>query len=475
MNDNYNNTVAEIRKRIKININYDISEKNMSIESKHISIFYVNSLVDKKIISKVCKTLLELDEKISKLNFTKLDIITIVKKDIEYLENRLEHDTNSVINEIYIGKIALVVEGEKEIIIIDAKNYPTRTPEESPNEISIRKSRDGFVEDINVNTALIRRRINDESLIIEKITVGKKSKVLIGICYIDSLADKNIVEKIKNQLSDSDINFLTITHKDVKRILFKNKLNTLPYSKTVETPEVLASELARGYIGLLVDNSPNTLVVPITFFDIITSLQQNEDTPIIRVASRILEILSFIIYSNLIPLWMYYSSNDHIVPEKLKFLFVSSEEYYLPVFFQTVVAIIIYKLLNLATFNAPKVLRATIILSATILLSSVGVEAKIIAPQVVFFVGLLALIINSVKTRELQTTIGTYVWIGLVVVFITGKLGLIALITLNILTLIFIATRKVYGIPYMYPLVPLNFNKLKRYFSIFAEYNTSSL
>ena len=107
---------------------------------------------------------------------------------------------DEIVDQVLSGLIAVVVEGAETAFIVDVRSYPGRTPMEPDTEKVVRGSRDGFVENIIINTALTRRRIRDERLRFEIMRVGERGKTDIAIGYIEDVADQDLVEIIRKEL-----------------------------------------------------------------------------------------------------------------------------------------------------------------------------------------------------------------------------------------------------------------------------------
>ena len=98
-----------------------------------------------------------------------------------------------------------------------------RSTEEPEKEKVMRGSRDGFVETIVFNTALIRRRIRDPNFIVEMVTVGKRSKTDIAIAYIEDLTDKKTLQQIKSKIESIDVKSLTMNQESLAEGLIRRR------------------------------------------------------------------------------------------------------------------------------------------------------------------------------------------------------------------------------------------------------------
>lgn len=142
-------------------------------------------------------------ENISNDQLRKNTIDNLVKTFIPYVEVETTDDLEEVIGQVLAGQAALIVEQCSEAILIDTRQYPGRSPEEPDIERVVRGPRDGFVETMVFNTALIRRRLRDRSLVMEYMQIGIRSKADIILCYLDSVANPDLVQELKKEFKTS--------------------------------------------------------------------------------------------------------------------------------------------------------------------------------------------------------------------------------------------------------------------------------
>lgn len=144
---------------------------------------------------------------------------------IPYVELSKAKDLDQVIEEVLAGPCALIVEGFSFAIIMDTREYPVRSPEEPDTEQVIRGSKDGFVETIVMNAALIRRRVRDKTLRVKYVKVGRRSKSDLAILYIEDIADPSYVEHIHSALQAIETDGLPMADKSIEEYVFGQHYN----------------------------------------------------------------------------------------------------------------------------------------------------------------------------------------------------------------------------------------------------------
>ena len=172
---------------------FDLGVRKLSILSKGVHIYYVNGLCDTQFIIEIVEELVEIN-----------DHEHHSKNIYDIIENRLVHQSvteiktmDEIVDQVLSGLIAVVVEDAGAAFIVDVRSYPGRTPMEPDTEKVVRGSRDGFVENIIINTALTRRRIRDGRLRFEIMRVGERGKTDIAIGYIEGLANQIMLKSFE--------------------------------------------------------------------------------------------------------------------------------------------------------------------------------------------------------------------------------------------------------------------------------------
>lgn len=168
------------------------------------------------------------------------------------------------------GLTGFVVEGYDEILVIDLRDYPSRSVEEPDKDKVLRGSRDGFVEAIMPNIALIRRRIRDVDLKFEIYSIGSSSRTDISVVYMKDRVNQKALSIIQKRLKKISVDSLTMNQESLAEVLMpRNWWNPYPKFKYTERPDTAAACILEGSITVLVDNSPSAMIIPTSLFDII--------------------------------------------------------------------------------------------------------------------------------------------------------------------------------------------------------------
>ena len=164
----------------------------------------------------------------------------------------------------------MFIDGYQACLAIDCRTYPARSVDEPDKDKSLRGSRDGFVETIVFNTALMRRRIRDRHLVMKMLEVGESSRTDVALCYMEDRVDQELLKNLNYRIRDIKVDDLRMNQQSLAECLFKRKwYNPFPKFKFTERPDTAAACLLEGKVVILVDNSPSAMILPTSILDII--------------------------------------------------------------------------------------------------------------------------------------------------------------------------------------------------------------
>ena len=238
---------------------FDLIQRDIVIGERKSSFFFIDGMTKDEAMVKIMAAFFALkkeDMPSSATGFSKLVI--------PYVEVDVLGDFDEIIRNVLSGVTCLFIEGYEACVAIDCRTYPARSVDEPSKDKSLRGSRDGFVETIVFNTALIRRRIRDPHLIMKMFDVGRSSRTDVALCYMEDRVDKNLLQSLKERIDSLDIDALRMNQQSLADALFTRKwFNPFPKFKFTERPDTAAVCLLEGKVVILVDNSPSAMIFPI--------------------------------------------------------------------------------------------------------------------------------------------------------------------------------------------------------------------
>jgi len=312
------------------------------------------------------------------------------KMAVSYVEVDVITDFDAVIRNILSGVTCLFVEGYEACIAIDCRTYPARSVDEPEKDKSLRGSRDGFVETVVFNTALIRRRIRDPHLVMQMFDVGKSSRTDVTVCYMSDRVDHELLKNITKKINAIDCDALRMNQQSLAEALFKRKwFNPFPKFKYTERPDTAAACLLEGKIVILVDTSPSALILPTSIFDIIEEANDYYFPTLTNVYLKIARALITIGTVFLTPLFLLFMQNLEWLPKIFQFVALK-DTVNIPLIYQLLILELAIDGLRLAAMNTPSMLSTPLSVIAGIVLGEFAVKSGWFNSEVMLYMSFVA-------------------------------------------------------------------------------------
>ena len=275
------------------------------------------------------------------------------EKYVPYGEAGLIKEDTEMIVQLLSGVTCLFIDGYEECMSIDCRTYPARGVGEPEKDKVMRGSRDGFVETLIFNTALIRRRIRDPKLTMEILTAGESSHTDIAVCYMKGRVDEDLLDRIRKKIQSLKVDALTMNQESLAEGIFPHKwYNPFPKFKFSERPDTAAACILEGNIVILVDNSPAAMVLPSSVFDIIEEADDYYFPPVTGTYLRLSRMMTAFLCLFLTPTWLLLMMHSDSLPKWLEFTKLS-DQVYVPLIFQLLILEFAIDGLRLAAVNTP--------------------------------------------------------------------------------------------------------------------------
>jgi spore germination protein len=372
-------------------------------------------------------------------------------KEVDYIEE-------AMIN-ILSGEAALLIDGYNKSIIVAVRFWPARGPSEPTSESVIRGPRDGFVETIRFNTALVRRRIRDPRFKVKQLQVGVRSKTDIAILYIDDIADKRIIKEVEDKLNNINIDAI-LDSGYIQQFLEDRQITPFPQIQATERPDAVAGAVYGGRVAILVDNSPFALIVPSPLAVFFQSPEDYYTRSTISTFLRSLRLLaamfSFIVPALYIAL---ISFHPGIIPSKLLLSIAATREGVpFPAFIEAIIMEITFELLREAGIRLPRPIGSTIGIVGGLVIGQAAVSAGVVSPIMVIVVAVTAIASFAIPSFEVSAGFRLVRFILMIFAAIYGLYGVVLGLIAVLMHLINV---KSFGVPYLSPLAPFEPKDMK--------------
>ncbi|HEY3424976.1 MAG TPA: spore germination protein [Negativicutes bacterium] len=460
--------MAEIRKidkDIDENINYlkdllgvgesfDIVFREYKVGRKRAASFSINGMTNDVLLTNVFQD-------ITTLNQEELSVNTLQKvfySRATHSQVKLTDNMNDAVTSLLSGELLFLLDGEVQFIIFDARSYPARMPSESNIEKVTRGSRDSFVETLPFNTALIRRRLRDPNLRFEIVKVGTRSQTDIAVCYIKDITDPKLIDEVKQRLNNIDIDGIPMAEKAVEEyIVGGSKWNPLPMVRYTERPDVAAIHLLEGHVCLVVDTSPNIMILPTTCWHHVQHVEEFHQHVIIGSYLRLVRLWGILLSLLLPPLWLSLVLQRHLLPESMAFL-GPRDPGIIPLGLQFILAELGVEMVRMATVHVPAAQSTALGFIGAFMLGEFATKVGLFGNETIFYTAVAAVGAFATPSVEFAMSIRFFRMILLVLVMFFKLPGLlVGLLGIFIL----MVTSKSFGVPYLWPALPFNYNAMK--------------
>ncbi|EHL73924.1 MULTISPECIES: spore germination protein [Bacillus] len=437
-----------MKERVGLGTSFDLGVRKLKIIRKNVHLYYVNGLCDTSFITGILMFL-------TRLNDTERNTIRVK----EIVENRIVNQSvqkvktiDEMVDQVLSGLVAILVEGEEEAFIVDVRHYPGRQPEEPDTEKVVRGSRDGYVENIIMNTALTRRRIRDERLRFELLKIGERSKTDVAIGYIKDVANPDLVNVIRQELENINIDGLPMADKIVEEFLLKQGYTPYPLVRYTERADIASAHLLEGHVMIIVDTSPSVILTPATFFHHVQHAEEYREAAAVGTFVRWTRFIGIFISIFLLPLWYLCVKDPSLLPDQIDYIGPHKKSH-IPVVVQLFLADMGIELFRIAAIHTPTPLSTAMGLIAAVMIGEIAVEVGLFVPEVILYVSVAAIGTFTTPSYELSIA-NTLARMFLLIMVVLFKVP--GFVIGSTVFLIYLASIRSLNTPYLWPFIPFN-------------------
>ncbi len=482
--------------------NFDIVCRVIKINEYHCAVYCISGFTNNTILEKLLETIMV---QVGKIRPSNMEMF--LKEIVPYASAELLDDYETAILQLLSGQSILFVNGFEQGIVMDCRSYPARSVSEPEKDKTLRGSRDGFVETLIFNAALIRRRIRDPKLTIEtmqtgrrsmtdialcyikdridgfvetlifnaalirrrirdpKLTIetmqtGRRSMTDIALCYIKDRIDGKMLDTIRKKIQHLDVDALSMNMQSLAECLYPYKwYNPFPKFKFTERPDTAAASILEGNLVLLVDNSPSAMVLPSSVFDIIEEADDYYFPPITGTYLRFSRLLISMFTLWITPVWLLLIQNPQWIPPWLEFIKVK-EVIHVPLILQLLLLELAIDGLRLAAVNTPTMLTTPLSVMAALVLGEFSVKSGWFNSEPLLYMAFVSVANYTQSSFEFGYAVK---FMRIITLILTAALNLWGFVIGQIITVLAICTNKtITGHSYLYPLFPFSWKSIKR-------------
>lgn len=425
--------VDYMNQMLPVEDSFDIVQRDIQIGGKDATFYFIDGFTKDESMLKIMDSFFNIKE-----GDMPKDAATFATTCIPYVEVDVIGDFDQIFRNLLSGVTCLFIDGYQACLAIDCRTYPARSVDEPDKDKSLRGSRDGFVETIVFNTALMRRRIRDRHLVMKMLEVGESSRTDVALCYMDDRVDQELLKNLNYRIRDIKVDDLRMNQQSLAECLFKRKwYNPFPKFKFTERPDTAAACLLEGKVVILVDNSPSAMILPTSILDIIEEANDYYFPTLTGMYLKISRALITFLTIFLTPVFLLFMQNLSWLPKIFAFVAVK-DTVNIPLIFQLLMLEVAIDGLRLAALNTPSMLSTPLSVIAGLVMGEFSVKSGWFNAEVMLYMAFVAVanytqpnfeLGYALKFMRLELLVLTAVfnWIG----FLAGTVIVICSICFN--------------------------------------------
>lgn len=421
------------------------------------AVVFIDGLVDKKEVEwSILRPLMLKEAPISdkpegedRLEYIELSLITVG-------EISREHQFNRIIAAVLSGKTALLIDGSGEALAIATPGWEKRSVNQPDSEVIVKGPREGFIETLRTNTALLRRKLGDPGLTLEALQVGTRTKTEVCIAYLKDIADPKLIKEIKQRINRINTDGI-LSAETVEELIEDAPLSFFATMGYTERPDVVSAKLLEGRAAIFVDGTPVVLTAPFLFIE---NFQSPDDYTYKTYYGSMIRWFRYTAFGISILLPAIYVAltafHQELLPTQLLITMAAATE---GVPFPGVVEVlgmgVIFEIIREAGIRIPRPIGQTVSIVGALVIGEATVTAGLVGAPVVIVVALTG--ISSFVTPSIVQE-SKIIRLGITI--LAGFLGAFG-ITIGLLAiLIHLASLRSFGVPLLSPMAPMHLRSL---------------
>ncbi|MFK9091123.1 spore germination protein [Bacillus salipaludis] len=358
---------------------------------------FLNTLVDEKSVQQFLASLLE----------GEFHTINDLKKIVPFEDVQICEDSSKIEEKLCNGYALLTIETEEnQFGLIAAKKELIRAVAPPEIEVSVIGPKEAFVESIEANLNLIRRRLPVKELIVEEFTIGSLSKTRIAILHMEGITNQRNLNTVRQRLQDVEFDAITDSSY-IMQIISDNSNSPFPQLLDTERPDRVAAVLAEGKIAICVDGSPHILITPATIINFFSAFEDYYLNWITASFFRLLRVFAVAFSILVTPLYVaVLTYHFEIIPHDLLGTLISSRRIVpFPPVLEALFLELTIELLREAGARLPTKVGQTIGIVGGIVIGTASVEAGLTSNVLLILIALAALASFTTPIYRMGNTI----------------------------------------------------------------------
>lgn len=444
-----------LNRELCIQINFDVVYRVIEVGGRKACIYFVDGFCKDELMQKLLQHFMSIRPEDMPKTAHEMS-----KRAIPYVEVDLQTEWQQICRGVLSGNFLILIDGYDTALFIDSRTYPARSVAEPEKDKALRGSKDGFVETVVFNTALIRRRIRSRELRMEMLNAGASSGTDIVLCYMDNRVDKQFLDKIRTRIQSLQVDALTLNQESLAECIYTRKwYNPFPKFKYTERPDTAAAQILEGNIIILVDNSPSAMIMPTSIFDVLDEADDYYFPPITGTYLRLARFLIALATYFVTPTFLLLMKHQEWIPESFRFI-IMKEPSNIPMIWQFLLLELAVDGLKLAAVNTPSMLSTPLSVMAALVLGEFSVKSGWFNAEIMLYMAFVAIANYTQSNYELGYALKFMRMMTLILTQLFGLWGYLGGVAFFVMSIV--SNRTVSEKSYIYPLLPFRWRVLKQ-------------
>lgn len=434
----------------------DVLVRPIKINQNNLCIymFCVDGLFNQQLVDEAILRSLKLDPYLGECKTERELMDYLLEGGAYHVFTKEETDYKLLLKYVLSGMVALIFNNEKKAVVYDIRMFEKRSVQPPEDEGVMKGAKDSFIEVMRLNTAMIRRRIRSEFLVVEGLQVGRISKTDISLCYISDIADMDMVNKVRDKINAIDIDNIS-TPAFIEEFLIENKNSIFPQVMYTQRPDRVSANLSDGRIALVVDGIPFVYIIPC---QLVMLLQSPEDYASHFILGSFLRLLRYSAMIMTIFLPAFYIAattyQNQMLPVKLALSTQAAKQNVPFSSASEVIGLLIaFEILIEAGLRLPKAVGTAMSILGGLVVGQAAVSANIVSPAVVVIVALAGISGFILPNQDLSSGIRITRFAIALLAALGGFFGLVIGL---IIIITHLCSLNNYGVAYLSPFVDVD-------------------
>ncbi len=360
------------------------------------------------------------------------------------------YDYGEAVTQLFSGFALVLVNGLASGYLFGIQGFDKRSIDEPTSDLNVLGGRDGFIEVLRTNVSLVRRRLKTPCLRFELSKIGTKSKTDICIVYMADRCSSELVDSVRQRISSIKLETV-LSSGYVMPYLMKSSKSIFTDVQTTDRPDAFAAKLCEGKVGIIIDGTPFTLLVPTFFIENFNTVDDYANRPYYATYIRCIKYIAFILAVLLPGVYVALATfhSETFSYKLLLSLVISEESTPYPLVFDVVIITLMYEILREAGIRLPKTVGGAVSIVGGLIIGDAAVNSGLISAPILIILGLTATSSFVIPNLNQQTSV-----LRMIMIIAGGVAGLYGITLVSAAVLANACALSDNGIPYTAPVTP---------------------